>query len=74
MQIRTDEMDRLAECGIAAYYSGRWMAERNSDAMVPFARNEEDAARAIYPASNSLGSSSYLNDADIARRVSRAKM
>lgn len=58
----------LAEWGIAAYHSGRWVAERESDAMGPFARKGGNGAATGYLASNST--SSCLNDADIARRVS----
>jgi GTP pyrophosphokinase len=72
-QIRTEEMDKLAEWGIAAYHSGRWVAERESDAMGPFARKGGTGAAAGYLNSNSPSSNSCLNDADIARRVSRAE-
>lgn len=71
IQIRTEEMDKLAEWGIAAYHSGRWVAERESDAMGPFARKGGNGAATGYLASNST--SSCLNDADIARRVSWLK-
>ena len=66
-------MDKLAEWGIAAYHSGRWVEERESDAMGPFARKRGNGAAAGYLAPNSSGLSSCLNDADIARRVSRAE-
>lgn len=68
-QIRTEEMDKLAEWGIAAYHSGRWVAERESDAMGPFARKGGNGAVAGTMAPHSSGSSSCLNDVDIARRV-----
>ena len=66
-------MDKLAEWGIAAHHSGRWVSERESDAMGPRERKAGNDAAAGYQASNSPGSSSCLNDADIARRVSRAQ-
>jgi len=65
-------MDKLAEWGIAAYHSGRWVAERESDAMGPFARKGGNGAAAGYLTSNTAGS--CLNDADIARRVRRVEI
>jgi len=73
IQIRTEEMDKLAEWGIAAYHSGRWVAERESDAMGPFARKGGNGAVAGTMAPHSSGPSSCLNDVDIARRVSWLK-
>uniref|UniRef100_A0A7I4B6T2 Putative GTP diphosphokinase RSH1, chloroplastic n=1 Tax=Physcomitrium patens TaxID=3218 RepID=A0A7I4B6T2_PHYPA len=73
IQIRTEEMDKLAEWGIAAHHSGRWVAERESDAMGPFARKGTNGAAAGNLASNPPSSNTCLNDADIARRVSWLK-
>ena len=72
-QIRTEEMDKLAEWGIAAYHNGKWVAEHEFDAMGPFARKGGNGAAAGYLTSNSPSANSCLNDADIARRVSRAE-
>lgn len=66
-------MDKLAEWGIAAYHSGRWVAEREFEAMGSNAHKVGNGAAAGYPTSNSPGSSTCLNDADIARRVSTTK-
>lgn len=66
-------MDKLAEWGIAAHHSGRWVAERESDAMGPFARKGTNGAAAGNLASNPPSSNTCLNDADIARRVSRVE-
>jgi hypothetical protein len=39
-------MDKLAEWGIAAHHSGRWVAERESDAMGTHARQAGNGAAA----------------------------
>lgn len=57
-------MDKLAEWGIAAYHSGRWVP----DAMGSIAARKSGNGAA--GSSNPSGSSTCLDDADIARKVS----
>ncbi|KAH9575155.1 hypothetical protein CY35_01G097300 [Sphagnum magellanicum] len=74
IQIRTDEMDKLAEWGIAAHHSGKWSIEQERDAIGPFgltgAIGTVIGSLAGYKPPQSRGWSNCLNDADIARRVS----
>ncbi len=76
MQIRTDEMDKLAEWGIAAHHSGKWSIEQERDAIGPFgltgAIGTVIGSLAGYKPPQSRGWSNCLNDADIARRVRAA--
>jgi (p)ppGpp synthase/HD superfamily hydrolase len=64
-------MDKLAEWGIAAYHSGRWVP----DAMGSIAatRKSGNGAAAGHVTANPSGSSTCLDDADIARKVSWLK-
>ncbi|CAM6129781.1 unnamed protein product [Calypogeia fissa] len=66
IQIRTEEMDKLAEWGIAAHHSGKGLWGSDPDVLGVYPGNSlsvtNEAAR--------RGWSNNLNDAEIARRVS----
>ncbi|CAF2141294.1 unnamed protein product, partial [Brassica napus] len=56
VQIRTEEMDLIAERGIAVYYNGRALSAGLAGSQIPVGRN-------------SRGKTGYLNNADFALRI-----